>query len=71
MCGGRITLIVLLAPGVQVAGGYRPDLSNVAPPEINAVIEACWNGAAEERPTAAALLATLEGLRTAGEEVFR
>jgi hypothetical protein len=51
----------------KVAGGYRPDLSDVAPPEVNAVIEACWKGLPSLRPTAQELVATLEGMQAAGE----
>ena len=51
----------------KVAGGFRPDLSDVAPPEVNAVIEACWKGLPSLRPTAQELVATLEGMQAAGE----
>ena len=52
----------------QVANGHRPELKPaVAPPEVNAVIEACWKGLPSLRPTAVQVVHMLQDVQEKGE----
>ena len=51
-----------------MASGYRPDLNDaIAPPEVNAVIEACWRGPPALRPSADEVVKMLEAVEEKGE----
>lgn len=51
----------------KVAEGYRPPLLKGLPPSLVDVIQACWKGDAELRPTAREVVALLEAVRDSGE----
>lgn len=55
---------------LQVANGFRPQLNDrKVAPEINALINDCWNGVPEMRPTAADVVTRLQGISLEGEAV--
>lgn len=64
--GGQPEDVALLA--YQTAAGYRPKLSDtVAPPEVNKLIDDCWNGVPRLRPTAKEVVARLKAVEASGE----
>ena len=50
-----------------MAEGYRPPLLKGLPPALVEVIEACWKGDAQLRPTAREVVERLEAVRASGE----
>lgn len=51
---------------LQVADGYRPPILDNVPASVAGVIESCWKGPPDLRPSAREVVARLEAIQAAG-----
>ena len=56
---------------LQVAQGYRPPLPDSLPPSVAAVIEACWKGDPDLRPTAGKVVEMLQAIQASGGRAWK
>ncbi len=55
---------------LQVANGYRPPLKPHVPASVQALIDKCWKGRPELRPTMGQVAAELRSIQLAGAAVM-
>lgn len=62
-CQSQLCVAPLCSLPLQVAHGYRPELAKPIPEGVQALIERCWKGLPELRPSMEEVVVELEKLQ--------